>query len=72
MPLKKGKNKKTISHNIKKLRGEGYPKKQSIAIALDKARKSKKREKRRKSLNNCKKFFELRDCLPYILKKRGC
>ena len=52
MPLKKGKNKKTISHNIKKLRGEGYPKKQSIAIALDKARKSKKREKRRESLNN--------------------
>tara|TARA_Y100000356_G_scaffold1246_1_gene917 strand:+ start:840 stop:995 length:156 start_codon:yes stop_codon:yes gene_type:complete len=50
MPLKKGKNKKTISHNIKKLRGEGYPKKQSIAIALDKARKSKKkRKKKRKS-----------------------
>jgi len=45
MPLKKGKNKKVISKNIKKLRREGYPKKQSIAIALNKARKSKKKRK---------------------------
>jgi hypothetical protein len=39
MPLSKGTSKKTISHNIKKLRGEQYPEKQSIAIALDVARR---------------------------------
>jgi len=43
MPLKKGKSKKTISSNVKKLRGEGYPQRQSVAIALNTAGKSKKR-----------------------------
>lgn len=40
MPLSKGKSKKTIGKNISKLEKENYPKKQSIAIALNEARKS--------------------------------
>lgn len=46
MPLKKGKNKKTISSNIRKLRHEGYPERQSVAIAMTKTGKSRsKRDK---------------------------
>ena len=44
MPLAKGSSSKAIS----KLRGEGYPQKQAVAIALDKAGKSKKRKPRKK------------------------
>ena len=43
MPLKSGKSKQAISANITKLIKEGKPRKQSIAIALNKARKSKKK-----------------------------
>jgi DeoR/GlpR family transcriptional regulator of sugar metabolism len=43
MPLKKGTSKETVRKNIKKLRQEGYKKKQAVAIALDKKRKSKKK-----------------------------
>ncbi len=41
MPLKTGSSKEAISSNISKLRHEGYPQKQSIAIAMSKAGKSK-------------------------------
>jgi hypothetical protein len=44
MPLKKGK--KHMGANYKKLRGEGYPKKQAQAIMLSKAFGKKKRKKR--------------------------
>ncbi len=39
-PLKRGYGSSTISRNIRKLVGEGYPSKQAVAIALSTARRS--------------------------------
>ena len=40
MPLKSGTSRKTISKNISEMRKSGHPKDQSIAAALEQARKS--------------------------------
>tara|TARA_R110001606_G_scaffold78326_1_gene181196 strand:+ start:3423 stop:3596 length:174 start_codon:yes stop_codon:yes gene_type:complete len=43
MPLTPGKSKKAIATNIKKLRAEGYPQAQAVAIAMSTSKKSQKR-----------------------------
>lgn len=45
MPLRKGRSRAAVSANVRKLRREGYPPKQSVAIALSKAGKSKRGRK---------------------------
>ena len=43
MPLKPGSSRETVSENIKKERDAGKSQKQSIAIALAEARKTRKK-----------------------------
>ncbi len=50
MPLETGSSKQTISRNIRELVRSGRPQKQAIAIAMDKAGKSKPPKKKK-----CKK-----------------
>ncbi len=45
MPLKKGRSQKIISENIRELMHAGHPQKQSIAIAMKCAKKTKKTKK---------------------------
>jgi len=42
VPLKSGSSRATISENIGELRSSGYPEKQAVAIAMNKAGKKRK------------------------------
>lgn len=48
MPLLKGSSNDVVSANIRELRNSGYDEKQSVAIAMSKAGKNKKKRKSKK------------------------
>ena len=48
MPLKKGRQPKTITSNIRQLIQEGYSRTQAVAIALSKAGKKKQKSRRKR------------------------
>lgn len=45
VPLKQGSSDKTVSHNISKLRSEGYPREQAVAIAMRESGRKKQKDK---------------------------
>ncbi len=47
MPLKRGSSNKVVSENIEREMAAGKPQKQAIAIAMNKAGKSKKGKKKK-------------------------
>jgi len=47
MPLKKGRQPKTITSNIRQLIQEGYSRTRAVAIALSKAGKKKQKTRRK-------------------------
>lgn len=49
MPLKSGKSKQAVGSNIHELVKAGYPVRQAVAISLQKAGKSNRKKKRKKS-----------------------
>lgn len=49
MPLKKGKSNAAVSANIRKLKKEGYPQKQAVAIAMREAGRERKRTSRKRA-----------------------
>lgn len=50
MPLKSGQSQEAISANIRELIHTGRPKKQAIAIAMDKAGKGRKKRRQLKGI----------------------
>ena len=63
--MKTGKSQKAISANISRLRKEGYPEKQAVAIAMSEAGMSKKKPKSKsgskgKSKSKGKKYGKMK------------
>lgn len=56
MPLKAGKSRKNVAANIRKLRHEGYPQRQAIAIAMSKKEDTMKKGKKKGKDKGKKRF----------------